>query len=204
MRSLDDLLDEATLGKLTKEEIQYVVSRIKEYDPSSNQDLYGLLCTLGRAITSTPMIPQYRKLMESFLVYPTDSMISRIAFIVLCDYWGLTNEYLQQMKDFIRGVDWDDNDVRLVAISTAGEHLRENFNPELLELLIETFEGSGCSSKEELYEEEVVRQAAYSALARADNWEWEDLPPVNVNLIRLLEKGQIDLSVVNHAKARLL
>ena len=89
MRSLDDLLDEATLGKLTKEEIQHVVSRIKECTPDNDKDLYGFLLALGRAAAGTPMMVQHRKLVERFLVYPSYSMISRIAFIVLCDWWGL-------------------------------------------------------------------------------------------------------------------
>lgn len=203
MRNLDDLLEEAKWGRLTEEEIQYVASQIKECKPADSRNLYTLLHILGKATAGNPMAAQYRNLVEGFLVYPSDSMISRIAFVVLCNYWDLDKEYLPQMKAFIRGVDWDDDDVRLVAISSAGEYLRKTFDRDLLELLIQTFEGNSCSSREGLEVEDVARETAYSALARADGREWDQIPPPSLQLIKLLKRGQLDLSVVEHAKAKL-
>lgn len=204
MRNLDDLLEEAKWGKLTGEEIAYVASEIKKSKPGDDEKLYRLLHILGKSLIGDPRASQYVKLVEGFLVYPSDPMISQMAFVTLCCYWGPGEKYINWMKKFIRGVDWDDmDDVRLVAISIAGEYLLQTFDKELLELLVQTFEASFCSSKEEEIEDETVREAAYSALARVDGWNWEDLPPANVNIIRLLENGQLNLTPIENAKKRI-
>ena len=77
MKNLDALLDKAKWSELTQEEIAEVVKRIENFKENEN-DLYTLIHILGCSGAS-----QYRKLVEKFLYYPEDSMISRIA-LKLC------------------------------------------------------------------------------------------------------------------------
>ena len=81
LQNLDDLFDEARYGTLTKEEIFYVVEKIKACKPGNDRGLYSLLRILGWAKAK-----QYQLLVESFLYYPTDAMVSSMAIKVLCEY----------------------------------------------------------------------------------------------------------------------
>ena len=155
MRSIDELLEEAKWGKLTQEELEYVVNKIKDYKEDDAEDLYTLLYTLGRSGAI-----EYRKLVEKFLYYPNDPMVSSMALKTLCDYWSLDEEYLREIKAFARGVEWDfDGDVRTIAISTAGEYLRRNPEKELLEILFKILEDEN--------ENKIDQESVFQALARA-------------------------------------
>ena len=97
VKTLDELLDEAKkYNKLSDKEVDYVVNKIKTYKPGDADDLYILIYILGQASRI-----EYRKLVEGFLHYPSDSMISRIALIVLCDYWDYTQDYLKEIKQLL-------------------------------------------------------------------------------------------------------
>lgn len=183
MRSLDSLLDEAKWGTLTDDEIHYVVEKIKssQVEDGDDEDLYTLIHILGRAdcvvapknIYSPARGTKYRTLVESFLYYPSNTCITEIALKTLCTYWGYTADYLEEIKSFIKGVEWDeDRDISLIATSTAGEYLRDSDkkNQELLKLLIDTWEQN---SKTDLTS--VETEVVYSALARASGQEWKDL-----------------------------
>ena len=168
MRTLNELLEEAKWGKLTKDEVDYVVHRIKSSTPEEeDDDIYTLLRILGKSGNK-----QYRKLVEEFLYYPTFPMVSSIALRTLCTYWGYAQDYLNELKVFIKGVEWDDGQVRLIAISTTGEFLRNHPEKELLQLLIDSLI---VENKEENESIELYRDAAYEALARAVGEEWSDL-----------------------------
>jgi hypothetical protein len=58
----------------------------------------------------------------------------------LCTRWGATEEDLEALKFYLKGAEWDySDDVRIVAMSIAGEYLRlDGFDPELLALLLES------------------------------------------------------------------
>lgn len=183
MRNLDDLLDEAKTGTLTEEELSYIAGKIKKHNPDcdDDDDLYTLIYALGIAdcidtpdnIYAQPRGTKYRKLVEDFLYYPNDPSIASIALKTLCDYWGYTKDYLNEIKKFIKGVDWDkDGDVTLTAISIAGEYLRtaEKKDKELFQLLINIWEKY---SKKDMAD--VMAESAYEALARAAGQEWNVL-----------------------------
>jgi hypothetical protein len=104
------------------------------------------------------------------LFYPQDPSISSIALKTLCTYWELTKDYVIVIKQFIKGVDWDEDDeVALTAISIAGEFLRdsEKKDKELLQSLLNIL------NKED--ESNVNVESAYMALARAVGEEWNDI-----------------------------
>ncbi|HUD01899.1 MAG TPA: hypothetical protein VMR37_06195 [Rhabdochlamydiaceae bacterium] len=163
MKNLDELLEEAKWGKLTEKEIASVAEKIKAAGPDEDSDLYTLIHILGRAEAT-----QYKKLVEKFLYYPTSPIISSIALKTLCNYWGSAHEYLDKIKSFIKGVEWDpDNDVRLIALSCAGQYLKESQDKELLQLLLSTYENEE--------EDELCREAAYEAIALAMGQTWNEI-----------------------------
>ena len=49
MKSVDDLFHEAKVGKLTQEELDYVVNRIKKSQKKEDPRLHTLIYTLGKA-----------------------------------------------------------------------------------------------------------------------------------------------------------
>lgn len=162
MTNLDELLSEAKWGKLSEEEINYVVEKIKATTPDDDEDLYKLIHILGKANAI-----QHRKLVESFLYYPTYPMISEIALQTLCDFWGYAKDYIPQLKAFVKGVSWDvDEDVRLLAIGSVGELLREVPDKELLELIIGIWEND--------QENEIMRECAIESLARATGRDYKE------------------------------
>jgi hypothetical protein len=178
MRNLDELLEEAKWGKLTDKELAYVVQEIKATTPDDDADLYTLIHILGKADAT-----EHKQLLEGFLDYPSDPMISSIALAALCNYWGYANEYLDQIKMFIKGAEWDpDNDVRLIAISCAGQYLKEASDKELLQQLLALYENAE--------EDELCREAAYEAIALAMGQTWDEI----------LNQAKPNASVIKKAK----
>ena len=180
MRSLDELLEEAKWGQLTDEELTYVVNRIKEKrkkkDRSPDRDLYTLLYILGKSGAV-----EYRDLVESFLHYPSWPWISSMALRTLVSYWDLMEDYLREIKLFVKGVDWDDDHVRIVAVSAAGRYLTGYQDKELLKLLIDIFVNTN--------EPDYIRQGAYEALADAVGRDWRDL----------VGEKEMDLTILDEA-----
>jgi hypothetical protein len=161
------------------------VKRIENFKEENEDDLYTLIYILGRSEAW-----QYRKLVEKFLYYPEESMISRIALKTLCDYWGYTKDYLNVLKSFIKGVEWDEYElIRIVAIRIAEEYIRETHDTCHLKLLLEIFENEK--------EDEVIRIGAYEAIARAVGRDWNDLP--SVREMATLSDEFIDKSVISQA-----
>ena len=142
LQNLGDLLDEAKYGKLTTEELIYVVEKIKAAKPGDNTRLYSLLHILGWAGAT-----QYRELVERFLYYPTKPMVSGMAVKVLFRYWGDdAQRYLNEMKAFIKGVSWDeDDDLRLAAMQCTGDFLRETPEKELYQLVLDLYKTSNAT-----------------------------------------------------------
>ncbi|MBM9439941.1 hypothetical protein [Actinacidiphila bryophytorum] len=90
---------------------------------------------------------------------PADPMLSRLALQVLGDYWGMSSELLPELRSFLAGVDWDvDGDVRDIAISITGRHLRNAGGPtDLAKSLMDIADDES--------EFGLVREAALRALA---------------------------------------
>src|SRR5258708_2945882 len=114
-KHLSALLSKSKAGTITAEEIEAIMAKLPA-DPA-HDDLYTVLHILGRA-----MYRPARPLIERYLEYPTDPMISALSLQILCQFWGDTSRYLAFVERYSRGVAWDRADVlRLKAVTLAGE-----------------------------------------------------------------------------------
>jgi hypothetical protein len=193
MKDLSELLKKAKEGTITKEEIAYVAEKIAEKIYPSGKlkeeagsavledssalsnhasDLYTLIETLGKA-----QAKERRQLIEDCLDYPFDPQVPKAALETLCLDWGLTKDYLSMLKQTIKSCKTYDEEqkrkdelVRLTSMKCAGEYLRSNPEPELLELLLGIHDGSPCG------ESFRVCFGACAALCRATGYEWKEIP----------------------------
>jgi hypothetical protein len=182
----DGLLDRAKWDKLSEAEIDMVAKELQKATPEA--DPYTLLHILGKSGAT-----RYRNLVEQYLENGNDPWLAKLALQILCSYWGDASDYVEQITRFVRGVSWDeDGDCQLAAVSIAGEHLRTDHDPVLLYILLELFENEA--------EDQLLREGAYRALARAMGREYTEIPSAAKTVS--LEKD-IDSSVVEQAKSRL-
>lgn len=179
------ILERASRGHVSNQEIAEVAAELQQQ--SSDLLRYTLLLTLGRARAVT-----YRDLVEPFLEYREWPMLAGLALSVLCDYFDLTSQYRSELLQFMRGVEWDDEEhVWIKAVSTAGEYLRSHADPALLRELLRNFENQDARK--------FMRQWAYSALARAMGRDYKEIPGVrDFDLVT-----EIDPNVIQEAKQRL-
>lgn len=160
-----ELLGKARDGELSAHELDQVAAAIK--DPDVIGDRYTLLHIIGLSM-ATP----YEDLVSSYLNSADDAMMARLGLQILCSFWGKTPEYLGYVWKFLRGVDWDDeDDVRQIAISIAGEHVRKTWDEELFRKLLDIATNEG--------DVPAIRLSAIDALARALGDEWTEIPPVS-------------------------
>ncbi len=207
MRSLQDLMAEAKWGELSREELNYVVQRIKNFEKDPNQeDLSDLLYILGRSGAS-----EYRGLLEKYLRYSADYWVCSRALEGLCRYYGLTKDYLEDLKFYLigKGADWDIfDDIRIRAIGLAGEYLMQSYDRDLLALLLDIFENLGKAEHIQDTEESsraLLRSWAYSQIAQAMGVDSTDIDMDRIE--SSLENGDldsIDLSVIEKAKKMIL
>ena len=161
-------LGKAKDGLLSKHELDQVIATIKE--PETQGRSYTLLHIIGRA-----MDVSNEGLVASYLDCPEDPMLSRLGLQILCNYWGLTPKYLSYVCRFLSSVDWDvDGDVRQIAASIAGEHLRTTSDDDLFRSLLDI-----SKNESDLPE---MRITAIHALARAMGYSWNDVPTINSRL----------------------
>lgn len=161
-KDLATLREEAEEGTIKPEDLRQVAQRLSRADVE--EDRYTMLQIVGEAGDK-----QYRALVERFLESPDDPMLARLALEILAHYWGEADRYLDHIRRFLRGVDWDDeDDVRQMALFQAGDYLAKNSDRELLELII--------ASVVDRSQNDVMRRAAYLALGRALGLEWNALP----------------------------
>lgn len=180
-----ELIAKATQGKLSASELERVVQGLV----SGDADPYNALLIIGRAGAR-----QHRQLVERYLESSKDPMLARLALQILCRYWGLTEEYLIQIENFILKVEWDeDDDVRLMAIDCAGSFLVNKKVSQLLLLLLKIFRDSD--------ERQIVREAAYCSLALAMGKQPNELPTPSRHFD--LDRD-IDHSVISRIEAALL
>ncbi|MGH7966568.1 MAG: hypothetical protein ACRERD_32860, partial [Candidatus Binatia bacterium] len=160
--NLNRLLDKAKAGQISKAEIARVAYVLQAGE--TNHDPYTLLHIIGRS-----GFVEYEKLVARYLQSESDPMLTRLALQILCSFWNKTPTYLDRVKEFVRGVEWDEgNDIRLMAISIAGEYLRHAEDRFVFHLLVESLTSA--------QEDRIVREGAYVALARAYGKEWAELP----------------------------
>ncbi|ADB30583.1 hypothetical protein Kfla_1482 [Kribbella flavida DSM 17836] len=125
-RSADrKLVERAKEGRLSTADVDAVAERLRR--GAVDESTYDLLYVVSRARAT-----RHQELVASFLDCADDPMLARLALQTLCSFWGLSAQYLDFIKRFVAGVDWDHfEDVRQVALSAAGEYLRENTDCEL-------------------------------------------------------------------------
>ena len=172
---------------LSPQEISMVADELQKSNPETNR--YILLQILGYAGAES-----YRGLVEQFLECQEYPPMARLAIDILCGDWKLTGEYTKQVLSFTQGIPWDkEEDVRLMSISKAGEYLRSNFELNFLRELLHIFANQN--------ERQLIREAAYLALARAMGRNWNELPrssrPINWDT-------EFDPQIVREAKNRLI
>ena len=182
----DEILRRATSGTLIKADQDMVAEALLARDPKL--DRYTLLLSLGRA-----MARQHSKVVESYLNEEHDPMLARLALQILCKFWSGTVHYLPIVERALDGLAWDEeDDVRQMALSIAGEYLREAEYPRFLEQLLDAVEDET--------EDDVIRKDAYLSLARAMGVEWDELPPLS----RLPPLDEfLDKALVRSAEMRL-
>jgi hypothetical protein len=184
MRSLDDLREEARYGTLTDVELEYIANRLKYFDPEKEDD--STLCRLLRIIEESdyqdviigkrekPRAIKYRHLIEPYLEYPRWGFVSAVVLQTLCQStWGFTEDYLEIIRKFIEGVEWDTfNDCAICAISEAGEYLSKKTDEDLEQKDFELAQLSKSITDDPTHS---LTDCAYRAFARAIGVPWNEL-----------------------------
>jgi len=181
---LTDLVRRAYWESITDAELAEVARLVAS---GGHRDLYTALRILGRAGSA-----KYRKIIEPYLKDVGDTQLSALAVQVL-DWWDLAGDYRKELLSFLRGVEWDDEGyVKLQAISSVGEYLRQNPDHELLRIIYDIFSDES--------ERPLVRSAAYIALCRSEKMEWKDMMP----LPRVVDSStEINREVVDRVRMKL-
>lgn len=151
--SVEQLVERAKEGSLSAKDVDAVAARLKA--SPVDDETYSLLYVISRTRAT-----RHRDVVESFLDHSADPMLARLAVQTLCTFWGEAARYLGVLNRYIAGVEWDGcDDVRDVALSAAGEYLRENRDCELFRTVHLACLGAAAGDVTEL--------AAFGALARA-------------------------------------
>jgi hypothetical protein len=136
-QTIRDLVQKAQAGTITDEEVAWAADMLRQGGGGYNR--YDLLEIIGSGFGT-----QYEALVASFLNWSEDSWMNRLALQILCNRWGLSAKYVEEIRRFMASAPRDVNDdVRLVAISQAGEHLRAHQDDDLLRRLWEVAHGRG-------------------------------------------------------------
>jgi hypothetical protein len=158
--NLDKLLTRAKQGVITAKEVEEVAAALSAR--GGQYDEYTLLHILGKAGAK-----QHRLLIESYLEEREDTMLPRLAFQILCDFWQERERYRDTMLAFARGTSWDKyGQVQQIALSSIGEYLRNHKDCEALKIAFDC-----CNSPED-----VTREDAFLCLLRASGVERRDMP----------------------------
>jgi hypothetical protein len=192
--NFDALLERANIAhfegdetaELSDEELELVAAELEKPDTPAAK--FTLIRILGVSYAT-----KYRPLLEHFLVSEGDPILATTALEMLSTYWDLTKEYQREILQFIKGVSWDEiEDLRSVAMSVAGEYLREEENKEFLQVILEIFEDEN--------QDQYLREAAYSSLARAVGRNYTEIPPASRSFDLVKD---IDPAVIQEVKQRL-
>jgi hypothetical protein len=160
----DPLITKAERGTLSRDELTSVINELQ--NPERNRDPHTLLSIIGEAGGS-----ELATTVEPFLESQDDPMLAGLALFILTNRWGLASQYRAKLIDFVKGVAWDrEDDVRLTAIASSGEYLRERPDEEMLDELLAIAQNGR--------EDGLLRQAALAALGRAVGMSWRQLPKV--------------------------
>lgn len=180
----EELLKKTVTGEVSREELEEVYDALIK----GHKETYRLLLIIGRSGAV-----KYRKTVENFLEHPDDPMLSRLALMILCQYWGLGNEYKDAIERFIRKVEWDeDEDVRLMAVTCAGELLEDDAHIDLLDEVYRIYSDPA--------EGQTMREVAYCALAIGAGAKISELPPASRHFSLI---DDIDRNLIAKVESRL-
>lgn len=154
---MGDLLSKAEKSTISKDELDEVVKRINNLSDKPNLEV--LISILGETRRR-----EYQKIIEKFLIYPENPMVSRTAMIILCQDWGLADQYIPFIKEMMRGTDWDGGQVRYIALMEGSKLFYQKNDKELLKILLDVFEN-----------EQEEKRCAYEAIGLAIGMDLRDL-----------------------------
>lgn len=181
--NMSEMLDKAERGKISDAELKEVVYRINNLTDKPNLEV--LLAILGETRKF-----EYKSVLEKFLVYPDDPMISRSVAIILFQDWGMADQYLPYIKEMMKGASWDcDEQVRLIALSVGGQLFRDIKDKEFLKILLDVFENKEVDM--------ITRGCAYREIAECVGVLPQNLPRLGV-FSKHLEK-RVDKNVLARA-----
>ena len=123
--------------------------------------------TLGFIGAFTGIKSEYRYLIEKFLYYSQDLNSPDTALSVLCIDWDMRNDYKTQIETFMKGIPWDNGQLRVTGFFQAGELLRTHPEQRLLDYLLSVVDNQD--------EELENRKAAFKALARGLGLDWDEI-----------------------------
>lgn len=146
MSRADDLLQKAKqrgLGLsqegLSPTEVEEILTELSSEDPHG--PLYTYIQALGEGAG-----PELADTIEPF-IHCKDNVLAYVALQVLCTDWNLTSRYVDDLIDFIRGVDWDigdpdfpDRHVQGLAMSIGGRYVHQSKDPRVLDALFAAYE----------------------------------------------------------------
>jgi hypothetical protein len=128
MPDYDDLVNRSKTGEVTPAELAMLKAELAAEPMGPNR--HAILYVLGRSFDASRKgvgrtLPDLSTGSDDDLVCATDPG----------QLWGLAGDYRDYVIEFLRGVSWDREDggyVRQMALSVAGDHLRDNRDPEML------------------------------------------------------------------------
>lgn len=173
------LVDLARDDHLTPQQVQRILRQLDAQ--RGGADEYTLLNAVGW------LGPEHESVVASYLERPDDPMLSRLALQILVHRFGKAEAYMAQIAALAQGVEWDeDEDVRLVALSAAGQAVRER--PDgyrvLLLILLDTATDNA--------ERSLIRSTAIEALRRGLGEEWSTIiehPQKDIASDQILDAG---------------
>lgn len=179
---LRNLLQRAKEGRVSPGDLDRVAMEAGDNSPQ----LYTLLHILGRSGR-----PEDKRIVSRYVEFPADPQISALALGFLCLEWGECDRFRDTIRNYYKGVSWDrENELRLKAISLAGECSHRKFDKEIVRDLLDIFDES---------DRDVIRNAAYSALMRASGAEWSRIPSPRVGA---LEREELNIEALDQLRER--
>lgn len=111
---------------------------------------------------------KYTSLISTFLDRTDDLSLPAIALRTLIYWFGNAKPYINELKRFLHGIPQDDQrNLQLAALQVSGNAYRQTADVDLLRMIIGFVESNN----------EILRDAAYDALAVALSPDWDQLSP---------------------------
>lgn len=148
-------------GKISQSELHFVRARLR--DPEPGDDLYDLMRALGLGVRASE---EDVALVESYFMSETDDWNLQGSIYALCDYWGLTEKYLDRLLFFVRLENWDEySSAAIASFGALGDYLHKTNDPDVYAKLLELYDTDMtlCRTRATEYDEEHLA-SVYRAL----------------------------------------